>query len=1058
MCGADRHCAVPIGAIVVAAILLSAIAPVPPAIIRVTGRLHLRSTGWSTVQSVCDGPSVPLPSPPRHYHQSSYDAKGVEYEVINTPQSFDGYNLFVLGRLDRSTISPDSMLLVMDMDGNILLQEPLGSTAVLNLPVEFVTPYTILTSGPQGAALWDFVNNSYEYLGFSGHHEYEYNPNNDTFFTFGQYYAESGGVDCLFDDIREYNRTGGLVWSMRTSDFLSYSMWCPSHDRLSGVPDISHSNTIFYDADEDMIYYNSRNTNTFFKIDHKTGNVVWGLGEYGDFTLYDQYGRQRECLFYHAHSVERVDDNTFILFDNDLHNQTGIVNSRSRLLEITVNETDMTAYVSWAWTPSTDYYCAGWGDADRLPNGNRLGTFGYWRARANGKSAYLVEVTPSGDVAWEVSFPVTADYLYGVYRMERFRSSPVLDSPDDVWAQPGTPVNITWRAWFNYRNKMTLPGQYTLYLDDDEVAQGSFKFDRFWRPTTLAFQLGVLPEGLHNVTLVIQNQYGQTTADTVEVLVEVVGLRRSGPTVIEVGANDTVLRWSGYAAGPVTYELLSDGTTVASGPWEGGDIGLDLVALGTGTHNITLCIWNGTELLYDESVWVTVYPAEPPVIDGPPALLDVTWGNTVSLSWTLSDNLPDSWTLYVDGQEVMGEQWAGSPHTVVWEVPVLDEGTYNITLVARDAAGHSTHQMTTYVVSSPSPPVIVGPLHPSVVLWGSDLTLQWEVHGGVAWELWRNGSLFSTGPVSGARVSVPVANWTAERWFPCHYNLTLRVWDSEADSLSSSILSVEYRMGDPYVDAVVEARSLWCVDLDASIGPPDGRYTTVTFNYDNGYLTVDMGLHEEVLDGEGSDFTVVATGGRYRVFVAMTADSPFISLGLGHENSSFDLATAGLPWVRYIRVRFVSGEDVRVDAIVAAHYQVMLADTEPPVVSLVKITEWGSPTGMSANITWRAHDALLWDYTVLVNGSVADNGLWVSSTMVFTLGPYESGTTWNVTLLASDYFGNTATDTVCLRLEYPLGPYPPPAYSTLLIMGAGGVSAVAVVVLLLVGRRRHAVP
>ena len=105
----------------------------------------------------------------------------------------------------------------------------------------------------------------------------------------------------------------------------------------------------------------------------------------------------------------------FLMFDNDLHNKTDFDNRRSRILEVTINENTMTAWASWVWTAPREKFSGYWGDADRLPNGNRLGVFGTQHHDLEGSSgAYLVEITPEGEIVREYDF----QRGYGMYRCE----------------------------------------------------------------------------------------------------------------------------------------------------------------------------------------------------------------------------------------------------------------------------------------------------------------------------------------------------------------------------------------------------------------------------------------------------------------------------------------------------------------------------------------------------------------------------------------------------------------------------------------------------------------
>ena len=54
--------------------------------------------------------------------------------------------------------------------------------------------------------------------------------------------------------------------------------------------------------------------------------------------MYDIYGDQKDILFYHGHALEIIDDNSFIYFDNDEHNQTNALNRQSRIIEISIDE------------------------------------------------------------------------------------------------------------------------------------------------------------------------------------------------------------------------------------------------------------------------------------------------------------------------------------------------------------------------------------------------------------------------------------------------------------------------------------------------------------------------------------------------------------------------------------------------------------------------------------------------------------------------------------------------------------------------------------------------
>lgn len=468
--------------------------------------------------------SVNINKPDNHHHTSDSDV-------------FDGYNLFVLQKKNQQNQSDTSLtLLITDMEGEVViakdyLKEPRGLDVY---PVELFNATTVLLGDDDGAVLWNFVTNTTHDLGFRGHHDLEYNVNNDTFFTMSWYSTTMpDGYKYGFDRMIEYNWYGSQKWFLNTRDFINTSWWCPHKDSYGEIRDLTHGNTVFYDSEEDVLYYLSRNCNTFFKIDHKTKNILWALGEHGNFTLFDQRGKERDNLFFHAHSVEKIDNNTFILFDNDSHNQTKRDNHRSRIVEIEVDETSMIARESWAWAAPEEYYSDIWGDADRLPNGNRLGAFGTNTHPNTDIGPRLVEVNETGDIIWELNYPTTDKYMYGIYRMERFRFTPTINLTE--WTTTTDNATLNWQTWYNFRTKHAVQGTNEIYFDGILIQKDSHMFNKWWLPSNLTITLNSLPPGTHNVTAVVIDEAGNIASNSVTIHIAVAFyLFRDGPTIIEL--------------------------------------------------------------------------------------------------------------------------------------------------------------------------------------------------------------------------------------------------------------------------------------------------------------------------------------------------------------------------------------------------------------------------------------------------------------------------------------------------------------------------------------------
>ena len=200
--------------------------------------------------------------------------------------------------------------------------------------------------------------------------------------------------------------------------------------------------TLDWDYNNSIIYLNLRNTNTFYKINQTTGNIIWACGEFGNFTLLGANGQPLvganglpPSLWYHSHDVKEVAPDVFTMFDNDYDNNTNPDDCHSRMIEVTLNETSMTAYVNWSWEAPTQYWNSYAGATLLLPNGDYIGDFGDpthqfrnpqnqpWNF--NNTGAVLVEVNPAGQVVRTFTFPVGCY----VYRIEAITNPSVILPP-----------------------------------------------------------------------------------------------------------------------------------------------------------------------------------------------------------------------------------------------------------------------------------------------------------------------------------------------------------------------------------------------------------------------------------------------------------------------------------------------------------------------------------------------------------------------------------------------------------------------------------------------------
>ncbi|MBY9002091.1 MAG: hypothetical protein KGD64_14320, partial [Candidatus Heimdallarchaeota archaeon] len=183
-------------------------------------------------------------------------------------------------------------------------------------------------------------------------------------------------------------------------------------------------------------------------------------------------------------------------------------------------ELSMEARIIWQWVSADEYHSAWWGDADVLPNGNRLGTFGTLdHSGSTSIGARLVEVSSEGDIVWEMRYPKDGDIAHGVYRMERIDFAPIVEINETYWIKSGEEAIINWEAFYNYRNKYEESGSYSILLDGTEIEANSINFERYWQPTKKALNLGILDNGNYNLTLVVEDEISHQNTQFVNLTV-----------------------------------------------------------------------------------------------------------------------------------------------------------------------------------------------------------------------------------------------------------------------------------------------------------------------------------------------------------------------------------------------------------------------------------------------------------------------------------------------------------------------------------------------------------
>ena len=940
-----------------------------------------------------------------------------EFNITTNGDYFDGYNLFVLDKNNLVTHLQEVHLAVLDMKGNLISSMFLGSTQALVFSVaKFINSTTIVVGGIVRPFLWNFFENTTHNLMFAEHHDIEYISQTNTFLTLTREDKWVDGSLYAFDRIMEYTPEGENVWSLSAQSFVSQSQWCPYQDMLGEARSITHSNSLFYNPIDDTILLSCRNLNTIYKLNHTSKELIWSLGEYGDFDLYDINGNLKDSLWYHAHAFEFYDDNKIILFDNDFHNQTNYASKISRIVEITIDENKKTANETWTYEAPIELYTSIWGDADRLPNGNRLGTFGSMYHYLSSRNAIVIEINEQREIVWQMEFVENNVYNYGIYRTERFIPFPGIEKKEKVYSNSIEETKIQFETFSGYRTREDLLGNYQVYLNDSLIEEGSHIFKSYWRKTLLNINLENLASGFYNLTIILIDDSNHKAISTTIVEVKSFFVTRTGYNEIELGQADSILKWEGKAESPLLLNLTVNGFIFNSTTWYSSNVSLDLNILGLGEHKIEFLLYNNTLLLYNETFVAHVYLAEPPQVSTDFTEIIKSWGETIIIQWDLFDNTPKKWEIWLNGSFYTMEYWLVKSYVLNWKVPTLNEGSYNITLILFDYANFITISTIILTITSPSPPIIQYIASEQEYQFGvGNITISWLIHGGTYWYLWVDNNIYTQNLKTNNLVIFSSNNWDVGIWSPGNHNVTLQVIDSnEKESSSSVFVIVWLNKADPYADAIIYPLSELYDSGENALGEPDGDSCWIFEGYTLGYVTLDMGEQEEILNQNGDDFRIIASGGQYQIWVGNDLDVPFTYLGTATGNFSFNLNTISFDEVRYIRIQYTEGDFIYLDAIEAFYYRIPMWDSTPPIIHHLMNFEIRKNEKF-AQLAWIAYDSNPLNFSIYKNNSIFKFGEWNGSTINCSI-PLTKVEKIYVSLILFDQYGNSASSLVTITV------------------------------------------
>ncbi len=173
------------------------------------------------------------------------------------------------------------------------------------------------------------------------------------------------------------------------------------------------------------------------------------------------------------------------------------------------------------------------------------------------------------------------------------------------------------------------------------------------------------------------------------------------------------LRWTVVDNNPDKYLVLVNGSLNASGTWTPDTpIIYNFTSFTIGTYNITLILNDTTGNQVLDTVLVDILPVPDttaPTITGSSGTISITQGDSsFNLSWTMMDENPSRYLLYINETVVLDENWDTSPQTIDYPLNHLSVGRHVFNLTAWDRYGNKASVVVIVIVTAPTSSTTTG--------------------------------------------------------------------------------------------------------------------------------------------------------------------------------------------------------------------------------------------------------------------------------------------------------------------------------------------------------------
>jgi parallel beta-helix repeat protein len=326
---------------------------------------------------------------------------------------------------------------------------------------------------------------------------------------------------------------------------------------------------------------------------------------------------------------------------------------------------------------------------------------------------------------------------------------PILTTPDDItYAIGSTGYYITWVV----TDPNTAITSYTIYCNGLVNSTGSWSSGQ----EIIKF-VNNLYLGTYNYTIVVQDGYGNSTADEVWVTVQNTLPIITHPVDITYNINTTgnSLTWAitDPDVASTHYTIYRNGSSITTNSWISGNaITMNIDGLAIGIYNYTIIANDGYDADISDEVLVVVQNTNPSISNPSDQVLPIgSLGKNIT--WIITDITVNvtAYTIYINGSVNATGTW-NSGQTVMIGLDNLVVGIYNYTIIAMDGYGQEISDEVLIMVQNTNP-TITQPQDINIAYEDRQLSVIWTITdpdtGNATYLLLINGTANIT------------ANWTS---------------------------------------------------------------------------------------------------------------------------------------------------------------------------------------------------------------------------------------------------------------------------------------------------------